>query len=84
MKKVNAFREVYDGDIDNGNGGINSLRDTLGEIESYLAGKEITSIRELRDLKWEVKNLKDDCGHCGVWETCDEMLDVINTLEFDF
>ena len=77
MKKVNIFEEIKNTDVNSA--GIHWLRQSLEKIEQYLF--EDYDMNRIDEMTSDIKYLLDENLSCEVNQTCESMLEVIESLK---
>ena len=75
MKKVNIFEEIKNTDV--AVGGIDWLRQRVQAVEQYLHGNY--DMNRIDKMTSDIKYLLDENISCEVNETCESMLEVIES-----
>jgi len=75
MKKVNIFEEIKNTDV--AVGGIDWLRQRVQVVEQYLYGNY--DMNRIDEMTSDIKYLLDENISCEVNETCESMLEVIES-----
>ena len=75
MKKVNIFEEIKNTDVNSA--GIHWLRQSLEKVEQYLF--EDYDMNRIDEMTSDIKYLLDENLSCEVNETCESMLEVIES-----
>ena len=75
MKKVNIFEEIKN--TDDNYGGIDWLRQRVQVVEQYLHGNY--DMNRIDEMTSDIKYLLDENISCEVNETCESMLEVIES-----
>ena len=77
MKKVNIFEEIKNTDVNSG--GIRWLRQRVQIVEQYLHGNY--DMNRIDEMTSDIKYLLDENLSCEVNQTCESMLEVIESLK---
>ena len=77
MKKVNIFEEIKNTDV--AVGGIDWLRQRVQVVEQYLHGNY--DMNRIDEMTSDIKYLLDENLSCEVNQTCESMLEVIESLK---
>jgi hypothetical protein len=77
MKKVNIFEEIKNTDVNSA--GIHWLRQSLEKVEQYLF--EDYDMNRIDEMTSDIKYLLDENLSCEVNQTCESMLEVIESLK---
>ena len=77
MKKVNIFEESKNTDVNSS--GIHWLRQSLEKVEQYLF--EDYDMNRIDEMTSDIKYLLDENLSCEVNQTCESMLEVIESLK---
>ena len=77
MKKVNIFEEIKNTDV--AVGGIDWLRQRVQVVEQYLYGNY--DMNRIDEMTSDIKYLLDENLSCEVNQTCESMLEVIESLK---
>ena len=75
MKKVNIFEEIKNTDVNSA--GIHWLRQSLEKVEQYLF--EDYDMNRIDEMTSDIKYLLDENLSCEVNQTCESMLEVIES-----
>ena len=75
MKKVNIFEEIKNTDV--AVGGIDWLRQRVQVVEQYLYGNY--DMNRIDEMTSDIKYLLDENISCEVNQTCESMLEVIES-----